>query len=170
MRFLFDCLLSVAVSIDCLTIAFTLSTLSKKQKQWFVFLVAGCHFIFPYLGSIFMPLFSDKLVGSIDVMSGTIFLSLGLYNLFNSFSEETEGFINQSIVVLAIMVSLDSLLIGLAVYDNTVRLSLMFSLMSMLFSFLGFYIGMKVEKLLGRLFQLLRGIIFTCFGLVVLFM
>ena len=45
-----------------------------------------------------------------DVISGTIFFSLGLYNLFNGFSDEEPTFVARSVILLALMVSLDSLL------------------------------------------------------------
>ncbi|GEN57718.1 hypothetical protein GCM10012290_21330 [Halolactibacillus alkaliphilus] len=169
MGFLFDSLLSVAVSIDCLTVSITMSNVSVKRKRLFVVLVSGCHFLFPYIGNVLMVTHFDLLTNVIDVVSGSIFFSLGLFNLFNSFSDQSKEVINQSVILIALLVSLDSLFIGLAVYDNTFGLSLLFSLMSLLFCLMGFFIGGEIEKVIGPFFHVVRGLIFIGFGTVILF-
>jgi putative Mn2+ efflux pump MntP len=169
MCFLLDLLLAIAVSIDCLTIAFTLSTISKKRKRLFMLLVSLCHFIFPFVGLLVIGMYPESMFHSMDVMSGTIFFSLGLYNLFNGFSDEEPTFVAQSVILLALMVSLDSLFVGLVVYERTLRLALMFSVMSLSFCVIGFYIGKQIEKIMGPFFYLLRGVVFIGFGAVVLF-
>lgn len=169
MHFLLDLLLAIAVSVDCLTIAFTLSTLSRKRKQLFMLLVSLCHFIFPFVGLLIIGMYPERLFQSIDVISGSIFFSLGLYNLFNGFSDEEPTFVARSVILLALMVSLDSLFIGLVVYERTLRLALLFSVMSLGFCMIGFYIGKQVEKIMGPFFHVLRGMIFIGFGTVVLF-
>ncbi len=169
MLFLLDLLLAIAVSIDCLTIAFTLSTLSKERKRLFMLLVSLCHFIFPFVGWLVIGMYPERLLQSIDVMSGSIFFSLGLYNLFNGFSDEEPTFVVHSVILLAVMVSLDSLFVGLVVYERTLPLALLFSVMSLSFCMIGFYIGKQVEKITGPFFDVLRGVIFIGFGTVVLF-
>lgn len=170
MRFLIDSLLSIAVSIDCLTVAVTLSTLSIKRKRQFIIVVSSCHFIFPYVGNFLMAGHLELLTNSIDSVSGTIFFSLGFFNLFNSLSDKSEEVVNKSVILLAILVSLDSLFVGLAVYENTFSLSLLFGLMSLAFCFTGFYIGKKIERMLGAFFHVLRGLIFIGFGTVIFFL
>ncbi|WP_234987384.1 hypothetical protein [Halolactibacillus halophilus] len=61
------------------------------------------------------------------------------------------------------------LIVGFVVYERTLRLALMFSVMSLSFCVTGFYIGKQVEKIMGPFFDLLRGVIFIGCGSVVLF-
>ena len=75
------------------------------------------------------------------------------------------------LLIFGLAVSLDSFSVGLglsAIYENPFICSIIFSVSAALFTYVGLYLGKKINSWLGKVSTLLGGIILIIIGLLYL--
>lgn len=150
--------IAIALSMDTFSLALSLGTLNlpKKVHTLFPILVGIFHFVFPILGSIIGNKFLSIFMFSSQKLLGLIFLFLFLKLLFDLQKKEELNIsvTKTSLIFLAISVSLDSFTTGIglkAITPSYILPSLIFLIVSSVFTFLGLLIGQKANDSLGNI-------------------
>lgn len=151
-------LIALALSMDTFSLSLSLSLIIGKRKIYFilVILVAFLHFILPILGSYIGMIILNFLPISPNKLLGIIFILLFVKLLIDINEKAQKPIIINifMIVVLAFLVSLDSLITGIGlsnVIATNIYPCLIFSLTSGLFTLMGLLIGNLAKKNLGIL-------------------
>ena len=143
--------IALALSMDAFSIVSVLAfnkLLTIGKSLFFTLLVGLLHFIMPFLGS----LIGNNIAYNLDTISkyilAFIFLILGIEILFSKDKKIKE--INYlSLIIIAISVSIDSFTIGLGLSINNeynLFASFIFSIISLLFTFLGIVLSNLINK------------------------
>lgn len=153
-------IIAIALSMDTFSLSLGLTLLSKnEQLNIFPILVGILHFMFPLLGRLvginllkYLPISPTKLLG-------IIFMILFIKLLKDIVSDKdlylNINFIN--IIVLAVLVSIDSLITGIGLTSNNNFLTpyIIFSIVSFTFTFIGLKIGKYAKKELENIASLI---------------
>lgn len=134
-----------------------------KKKIILTSVFVGCfHFLMPYIGNkIGNNIFSHTLIKP-NIILFIVFLLLSV-DMFISFFEKLKKrskFNLLNIIVFSFSVSFDSFSVGLGIdylFDNRMLAFLSFSIVSFLFTLLGFTIGKYLSKKLGKISFLIAG-------------
>ena len=89
--------------------------------------------------------------------------------IMETFKEEEINKINiKEMILFGLAVSIDSFSVGIGlktIYKNTIVSSLIFMIMSFIFTYMGLYMGKKINDIIGKISTLLGGIILLIIGL-----
>jgi len=166
-NFLIYFFMAVGLSMDAFSLAIAYGTngLSKKKAILLSISVGIFHFIMTNLGNIVGNSYFQKLIVHSNYVVGIIFFLLAIEMIF-SLKEEKEVVITNflSIIIFSFTVSIDSFSVGIALgitNSNITFASLMFSIVSFLFTLIGLSIGKYLSNQFGKKA--------TIFGIIILF-
>ncbi len=146
-----------------------------KKDRYILSLIVGIyHFIMPLIGLIIGTFITSKIVMNINILVGIILSIIALEMIISSFKEKKENFLLSlsGYLLFGLSVSIDSLTagIGLMAITNIVYLPpLIFSLVSLIFTFLGLNLGNYLNKKFGKISTILGGIILFIIGIFYIF-
>lgn len=165
-------LLAFSLSMDAFSLSLAYGTLNfeSKMKKRLSLSVGIFHFIMPILGMSVKYYLKDFFHISLDIITFVIFVYIGMTMIINKDTENKIEFdmYLKNILLFSIAVSLDSFTVGLALNDFILLAPLIFSLFSMIFTYLGLNIGERLHKKYGRMATILGGIIFIVLGFIYL--
>ncbi len=157
MKLLFIFLIAVSLSMDAFSLALSFGTLPiPRYKKIHISITVGVfHFFMPILGAMFGSWFITKLCINPNLLECIIFfyIAIMMYKDYKLPEEENMDISFNGILIFALGVSLDSFGIGFALnYDIIDRLicSIIFSLISGINTFIGLYMGSKLNSLIGK--------------------
>ena len=173
-------LIALSLSMDCFAIALGISCSGKRVSRSMVLRVAaafgGAQAVMPVIGWLAGRSLVN-IISSYDhwVIFGLL-LAVGIHMIWESFEEEKEGekldlTRGWALLSLAVITSIDALATGLALafqQANIVTSSLTIGSVTFIIVTLGFLIGNRVGKLLGRWAGVLGGVILISIGVRVL--
>lgn len=164
--------IAIALSMDTFSLSLGIGTksLSSKRSLLFSFIVGIMHFFMPLMG-IFI---GNKIISLFTLKSnfllGIILIYLGLtmlIELINTNNKDCKiNIINM--FIFAIGVSIDSFSTGLglsAITENIISATIIFSITSFLFTYLGLIIGKYANKLLGIYATIFGSLLLIIIGL-----
>ncbi len=150
-------LIGIGLSMDTFSISLSIGTLIKKQKEinLLSITVAIFHFIMPLLGLLLGKNLFQFIGLNPKYLLSTVLIILSIKLALDYFSKEE---INYKIglysaMALAFSVSIDSFSTGIALYtitQNIILATIIFSLNSLLFTYLGLTIGKYASKKVGK--------------------
>ena len=147
-----DFLIAIALSMDAFSISICMATsnlLNKRKMIIFPIIVGILHFLMPLLGNYLGTLISFNLEKIADYILGAIFLILSI-ELITSNEKENYLKINYIyLLLIALTVSIDSFTIGLGLSltdEYTITASIIFSVISALFTVIGLTIGKYLNR------------------------
>ena len=144
-----------------LALSYGIKSISKKNVIITAITVGLFHFFMPLLGNMVgISLFENTFIKPKYVLF-IVFLLLSVDMLLNVFGT----------LFFAISVSLDSFSVGIGInylYDNILFVVSSFCIISALFTFLGFYLGRKINNKIGKYSFLLGSITLFIYSLLVL--
>ena len=148
-------LIAIALSMDTFSLSLGISLLFKNNKIYlFPIMVSIFHLIFPIIGSLIGIKLLEYIKTTPNKLLGIIFMFLFL-KLFKDiiFDKEKEININTiNLILLAILVSIDSLITGIGLSTiTTIVPMIIFSLVSFIFTFVGLKIGKYAKNELGNI-------------------
>lgn len=165
-------LTAVGLSMDAFSLAIIYGTLniSKKIGTKMSITVSTFHFFMPIIGYILGKLLLAIVIINTNLLVGIIFIILSIEMILSIKKTEPIKLLSNlfSIIVFAFTVSLDSLSVGIAysVLQNNIFISsLIFSLISGLFTYIGVNLGKTLVKKFGNKATLLGSIILLLLGL-----
>ena len=166
-------LMAVSLSMDAFSLALAYGTLGMNNKDKFILsLIVGIfHLIMPLLGMLAGELILSLFKFNPDFLVAIILLFIGIQMIISSFkkNEDIKPLKFSEFFLFGLAVSVDSLTLGITLPNmglSTVLAPIIFAIISCLFTFVGLFIGNKIEKLLGDVATVIGGAILTIIGLV----
>ncbi len=157
MEFLKILVLALGISMDAFSLSLVYGTLNMERKKQLILslIVALFHFIMPLLGLILGSSICNFLPFKINWILVIILLFLGIEMIISSYGPRKQLFFTdyQGMFLLAIAVSVDSLLLGtgLKVITNNYWLVVfVFFTVSFGTTYLGLKVGQKVGQVMGE--------------------
>lgn len=163
--FLTILLIGVSLSMDAfsLSLVYGMVGMSKKNKVLLSLIVGLYHFVMPLIGLTFGTILDDINIISIDVIASIILIYIGIDLIIsNSKKEDKLEITKTGFFLFGLSVSIDSLTvgIGLRAITNTYLLSsTIFSLSSLLFTYLGLTLGNIIGNKIGTYSKTIGGIV-----------
>ncbi len=155
-----------------LSLSYGIYKISFKKVIITSVIVGSFHYIMPFLGNITgIALFKYTIIRP-KIILFLIFLILSI-DMFLSFFEKEKKLRNLNmlgIIFFAISVSFDSFSVGLTLNylcDNTIFACFLFSLISFLFTMVGFWLGKKISSRIGKYSFLFGSFILFLYSLLV---
>lgn len=163
--FLTILLIGISLSMDAfsLSLAYGMIGMSKKNQIILSLIVGLYHFVMPLIGLTFGTILEDINIISIDVIASIILIYIGIDLIIsNSKKEDKLEITKTGFLLFGLSVSIDSLTIGIglrAITDTYLLSSTIFSLSSLLFTYLGLTLGNIIGNKIGSYSKTLGGII-----------
>ncbi len=158
-------LIGISLSMDAfsLAIAYGIIGISKKKAIILSILVGIFHFIMPLIGLILGMIIENVRFINLQIISAIILIYIGINLIISSIKKEEGPSLNKTnILMFSVSVSLDSLTIGIglkAITHNYMLASLVFSICSMVFTYIGLMLGDVIGKKVGEYSKIIGGII-----------
>lgn len=173
MSFFIVLVIAVSLSMDAFSLSLAYGTLdlSKKNIQKLSIIVGIYHFVMPLIGLFvgnailkFFPVAPNLIV--------TIVLCfIGLQMVIETFKngEDMKIMSLSELLLFGLAVSIDSFSVGIglnAINNNFLLCSLLFSLSSFCFTYMGLVLGKKVNHLIGKASTFIGGIVLIIIGII----
>lgn len=168
-------IIAISLSLDAFSLSLAYGTLNlEKKKIIFLSLIVGIyHFIMPLIGMIV----GEQIIKIIKINPDTIvFIVLtfiGLQMIVETLKENEKINILKfwEMLLFGLAVSIDSFSVGLGlktIYENIYISSVIFSLTSFLFTYIGLFLGKKINMLVGKISTIIGGITLIIIGIMFL--
>ena len=141
--------IGIGLSMDAFSLSLSLGTTNPNKKEIIkTSLTIGIfHFFMPIIGYLIGNYLKNKIIG-ISYLTFLLFIVLA-YELYKSKDEEEKTILNNiTILLISLSVSIDSFTTGIALGLNNELIllsSTIFSIVSMTITYLGLYLGKKLE-------------------------
>lgn len=150
-------LVAIGLSVDAFSLSLAYGLLNIKNKKILLtsLTVGIFHFLMPILGHFLALPFLDVILISPNYIISIIFLLI-IVEMVKSFKEEIKetnlNFLN--IILFAFFVSIDSFSVGIGltfISENILLSSIIFSITSFIFTFIGLKLGKFLSKRIGNI-------------------
>lgn len=169
-------IIAVSLSMDAFSLSLAYGTLNmeKNEMKLLSIIVGVYHFVMPLIGMwIGARILNFIPIGPNTIVFIVLFV-IGIEMIIESFKQtRTVSLMKFSeLLIFGLAVSLDSFSVGLglrAIYSNPFICSLIFSLSSFFFTYIGLHLGKKINNMIGRISTRIGGfalIIIGCFYLI----
>ena len=176
MEFLIILLVAVSLSMDAFSLALAYGTLSldKKNIIYLSLIVGIYHFFMPLIGMfigsklfLFLPIKHSFIVFMI-----LSFIGVQMIIETKKCEKEVKKMDFFQLLMFGLAVSIDSFSVGIGlntISNNVFMCAFIFSIVSLMFTFLGLVLGKKINMILGKVSTLIGGVILIIIGLFSLF-
>lgn len=165
MNFSLIIVIAISLSMDAFSLCLAYGTLnlSKKDIYTLSITVGIYHFIMPLLGYFIGSQLLKIIPINTNLVVFLVLLIIGIEMIVETFkeSEITKKMKIVEIITFGLAVSIDAFSVGIGLKElcsNTIVASIIFSLTSLIFTYLGLVIGNKISKIIGRVSTFLGGI------------
>lgn len=165
-------LIAVSLSMDAFSLALIYGTqcITKKGKILLSIIVGVYHFIMPLIGLTLGLYVTSRVIINTNILVGIILSLIAIEMIISSFKNKEEKFLLSipGYLLFGLSVSIDSLTTGIglpAVTDKYILSASVFSVTSLLFTFLGLNLGNILNKKYGKISTIIGGIILLVIGL-----
>lgn len=148
---------AVGLSMDAFSVAIIVGMLNCNNKNILLMssLVGTFHFIMPIIGNEIGKKIFKYIVMKPSVITGLIFLILSFQMLISVLKEQKQKYNNSLVtyIILSITVSIDSFSFGIGlsgITSNYLLASIVFMIVSSLFTFIGLTMGKKLSTVFGK--------------------
>ena len=161
--FLTILLIGISLSMDAFSLAlvYGMQGMTKKQKIFLSIIVGIYHFIMPLIGLTFGTILDNINLISIDIIATLILIYIGIDLIIsNSKKEDRLEITKIGFLIFGLSVSIDSLTIGIglkAITNNYLISSIIFSLTSLIFTYLGLTLGNIIGNKIGSYSKIIGG-------------
>lgn len=169
-------LIAVSLSMDAFSLALIYGTqyITKKGKILLSTIVGVYHFIMPLIGLTLGLYVTSKVIINTNILVGIILSLIAIEMIISSFKNKEEKFLLSipGYLLFGLSVSIDSLTTGIglpAITDKYILSASVFSVTSLLFTFLGLNLGNILNKKYGKISTIIGGIILLVIGLLYIF-
>ena len=166
-------IIAISLSMDAFSLSLAYATISLKKKEINILsiIVGLYHFFMPILGMI-LGKFINEIVhigGNLIVL--LIFCFIGMNMIIESFKSNNR--VNKmklsEMILFGLAVSIDSFSVGIGINnisDNFLLCSIIFSITSAFFTYLGLLLGNKLNQLIGKISTIIGGITLIFLGII----
>ena len=166
-------IIAVSLSMDAfsLSLAYGTISLSKKEINLLSIIVGIYHFFMPILGMLIGKFVFDILEINENIIVLIIFSFIGINMIIESFKKEekVKKMKTLEMVLFGLAVSIDSFSVGIgikSISNNFIMCSIIFSITSFIFTYLGLVLGNKLTQLIGKISTLIGGITLIILGII----
>ena len=164
-------LIGIGLSMDAFSLSFSYGTLNinKKDRVILSSLVGLFHFFMPLLGLFIGNIILKYIIIDLDILLAIIISLIGIEMIISSLKKEDNTILLNilSFILFAFSVSIDSFSVGIGlkgINNNYLQVSIIFSLCSFIFTYIGLILGTKLNDLVGRYAKTIGGIILIGLG------
>lgn len=168
-------MIAISLSMDAFSLSLAYGTLNLEKKYINILstIVGVYHFVMPLLGMWIGNVILRVLPVSTNTIVFVVLLMIGIEMIIESFKEDRNISLMKvsELLIFGLAVSLDSFSVGLglqAIYKNPWVCSIFFSISAAFFTYIGLYLGKKINNLIGKISTLIGGIILIIIGLLYL--
>lgn len=169
-------LIAVSLSMDAFSLALIYGTqgINKKDKIILSLIVGIYHFVMPLIGLSIGIYITNKLIINANVLVGIILCLIAIEMIISSFKDEEEKFLLTlpGYLIFGLSVSVDSLTTGIglpAITENYFLTATIFSITSLIFTYLGLNLGNILNKKYGKVSTIIGGSILFSLGIIYIF-
>lgn len=173
MSFLIVLVIAISLSMDAFSLSLAYGTLdlSKKNINKLSIIVGIYHFVMPLIGLFIGNAILKYFPVNPNLIVTIVLCFIGIQMIIETFkSEENMRLMSFSeLLLFGLAVSIDSFSVGIglnAINDNYLLCSLIFSISSFCFTYLGLLLGKKISQLIGKASTLIGGIVLIIIGLI----
>lgn len=165
-------LIGISLSMDAFSLAlvYGMQGMPKKQKIFLSLIVGIYHFIMPLIGLTFGTILDNINIISIDIIASLILAYIGIDLIISNSKKEDRLEISKTgFLIFGLSVSIDSLTVGIglkAITDSYLISSIIFSLSSLIFTYIGLTIGNIIGNKVGSYSKLIGGIILVSIAII----
>lgn len=165
-------LIGISLSMDAFSLAliYGMIGMTKKQKIFLSIIVGIYHFIMPLIGLTFGTILENINIISIDIIASLILIYIGIDLIIsNSKKEDRLEITKTGFLIFGLSVSIDSLTVGVglrAITHSYLISSIIFSLSSLIFTYLGLTLGNIIGNKIGSYSKLIGGIILVSIAII----
>lgn len=168
-------IIAISLSMDAFSLSLAYGTVSmtKKETTLLSTIVGIYHFFMPILGMLIGDFLFNLIHVSGDIVVLIIFSFIGTNMIIESLKKEekVKKMRIAEMILFGLAVSIDSFSVGIGlnnISNNFLLCSIIFSITSFLFTYIGLKLGNKINQLVGKISSLLGGIILILFGVIYL--
>ncbi len=166
-------LIAISLSMDAFSLSLAYGTISlKKSEIKLLSIIVGIyHFFMPILGMLIGSFIIKILPIDEDVITLVIFSFIGINMIIETFKKE-ENIKKMKIgemILFGLAVSIDSFSVGIGINNisnNFLLCSCIFSVTSLIFTYIGLILGNKLNELIGKVATLIGGISLIILGII----
>ena len=163
-------IIAISLSMDAfsLSLAYGTNNLTKKEVITLSSIVGIFHFVMPILGIVFGNFMIELLNVGKDLVIFIIFGFIGINMIIDSVHQKSKIDIMRikEMLLFGFAVSIDSFSVGISIeYSNLILSSLIFSIVSFSFTYIGLILGKKLNLLVGRLSTIIGGGVLIVLGI-----
>lgn len=169
-------LIAVSLSMDAFSLALIYGTqgINKKDKIILSLIVGIYHFVMPLIGLSIGIYITNKLIINASILVGIILCLIAIEMIISSFKDEEERFLLTlpGYLIFGLSVSVDSLTTGIglpAITENYFLTATIFSITSLIFTYLGLNLGNILNKKYGKVSTIIGGSILFSLGIIYIF-
>ena len=166
-------LIAISLSMDAfsLSLAYGTISLSKNDIKLLSVIVGAYHFFMPILGMLIGNFILNVLKINDNILVFVIFLFIGISMIIESFKkgEKVKKLKITEMILFGLAVSIDSFSIGIglnAISNNFLICSIIFSITSFVFTYIGLVLGNKLNQLIGKVATFIGGITLIILGII----
>ncbi len=166
-------LIGISLSMDAFSLAlvYGMIDISKKKKIALPLIVGAYHFIMPLIGLILGAVISNISFINLDIIASIILIYIGIDLIISNFKEEeTMSLSKTGLLMFGLSVSIDSLTTGIGlkvITDSFLLASIIFSLCSLIFTYLGIILGNIIGNKIGAYSKIAGGIILIVIAIII---
>ncbi len=168
-------IIAVSLSMDAFSLSLAYGTLNMEAKEMklLAIIVGIYHFLMPLIGMWIGNKIVSFLPISPDIVVFLVLLVIGIQMIVESFKQTREVSLMKfsELLIFGLAVSIDSFSVGLglrAIYSKPLICSLIFSISSFLFTYIGLYLGKKINDMIGRISTRIGGMALILIGILYL--
>ena len=162
--------------MDAFSLALIYGTqgINKKDKIILSLIVGIYHFVMPLIGLSIGIYIANKLIINTNILVGVILCLIAIEMIISSFKDEEERFLLTlpGYLIFGLSVSVDSLTTGIglpAITENYFLTATIFSITSLIFTYLGLNLGNILNKKYGKVSTIIGGSILFSLGIIYIF-
>lgn len=172
MSLLMVIIIAISLSMDAFSLSLAYGTLNIRKKQIIILsiIVGIFHFIMPLIGMNIGNAIVNILPIKPDVIVFIVLMIIGIQMIIETFKNERSLAIMNTLELFffGLAVSIDSFSVGIglkAIYKIPIVCSIIFSLSSFIFTYLGLLLGKKINDIVGSLSTFIGGITLIIIGI-----
>lgn len=166
-------IIAVSLSMDAFSLSLAYGTISLRRKEinTLSLIVGIYHFFMPILGMLIGNFVTRVVHIGGDLITLIIFVFIGINMIIEGIKgqEEVKQMKFGEMILFGLAVSIDSFSVGIGINNisnNFLLCSVIFSITSFLFTYLGLLLGNKLSELIGKLATILGGITLILLGII----
>ena len=167
-------LIGISLSMDAFSLAlvYGIIGMSKKKKIFLSLIVGIYHFIMPLIGLSLGSFINNISFINLHIIASIILIYIGIDLIISNFKEEeTLSLTLTGLFMFGLSVSLDSLTVGIglkAITNSFFLSSIIFSLCSLTFTYLGLLLGNIIGNRVGTYSKIIGGIILIILAIIMI--